>query len=179
MVFVNGTPFAMWVPAEMWPQSNPWIYPNSPNYCSHTCWSEHAGSDPRTHLLAEKQASFPIVFITQTSLSISILHGSEQRGHGQIFSSLIQSVPTLASVFVTAFLGRRVDHLLTIYGSHYKNTVCLPTSYLAPPITCGVNCHREDTALQKDDTKWMSRPLRRCYAAEATHVKYRQPQWLL
>lgn len=179
MVFVNGTPFAMWVPAEMWPQPNPWIYANSPDYCSCTCWPEQAGSDPRTHLLAEKQAFFPIVFITQTSLSISILHCSEQYGQGQIFSSLIQSTSALASVLVIAFLSRRVDHLLTISGSHYKNTLHLPTSYLATSITCGVNCHREDTALEKDDIKWMSRPLRRCYAAEATHSKRRQPQWLL
>lgn len=154
IAFVKGAPFAVLVRCDHGLTLEHTLTLQTIPACTQRL--ERASSDTTTCLLAEKQA-FSNCFYYPNQLSVSILHCSKQCNQGRIFPLLAWSAPISASVLLTALLGTSVDPCWTPLGQSYcKNTLCFTTWAFPLP----ANCHREDTALEKEVTKWMWMPLR-------------------
>lgn len=157
MVFAKGTPFAVLARCGHGLSLEHNLILQIIPVC--TQWLERASSDTTIRLLAEKQA-FPNCIYYQTCwvslfcIAINSAIGAQsslcwpgQHLSVQVCSSLhsweeawIPSWPPLGATTRTPCL-------------HHLG---LP----AVQIACSANCHREDTALEKEGTKWMWMPLR-------------------
>lgn len=122
----------LWKSAEMRPQANPWTYSNSPDNQSARAGGSKLAQIEQS-VCWQRSRLIPIVFVTQTGLSISILHCSKQCSQSLISSSLLWPVPTLTSASVTALLRSSVGHLLT------TSEPCLsPWLFLLPKVSAAV-----------------------------------------